>query len=884
MAKFLTTKQQSCGIALGGIGTGSVELFPDGEFHQWQIYNTDRWATCCREAKVDDGEVHTGDLAFWVRTEEENGNVIVRKLGMNTAPDDFTYRMYTWNKPVEKIEFNGRFPLCELDYHDSALPCNIRLSALSPFVPHDSDTSASPGFYLNFKLQNSTDKPIKVSLLGRSIGSFMNSDAQRQSRIVTEHDCVYLTSEPLSDNNASNCGSIALSVRGAGETSCIVADYQRFLREYVSNSEFGISQESFLFGFRESGQLPDDTAIISPVCAPDPNDRLASEALAACSDEEIEQRFERIAALSSARALIKRIQRTIPFFPSNRAKKEAFLRCYYRQMELMHCEAPNAFGAGALCHTLTLPAHSMTEVRFVYSWYFPHHYSAYGQEMGHYYERFFDDALAVNRYLVDGFDRISGTAESFANLLFDTSLPDVYPEAWSAHLSTLVKCSWYLKDGRFGIWEGLGYCGFHTTDITYHASFGLLALFPNLQLCQMEMGAAFQREDGRVHHFFTPDLYHTDWGFDRVDMNPQFVLMVCRDYLFTGNEGYLARMWHPVVKAIESIALLDLNGDGLPDTNTGRNTYDAWHLEGTPCYISILWLAALKAGIHLAERMGDSKTMNRWSKTLRKGKHALEKLLWNGEYYDLWRSEEKTDSCLMTDQLDGEWFLRMIGLEGNLSNKRIKQVLSNIWKHNFNRETGLVNASCPPDRETTLFTYQNCQAEAQWTGIGYAVAALLLTVGQKAEAHEIVETIHGAQARFGHYWDHWECGYRYSRPLSSWSMLHAALGLGIDRGARMLTLKPAFKASKNNAFKAPLCTPDGIGQVVYSIDRLTLTCTEGQFSIQTLILPIGDWTTVELNGETVAATICKEKCSVRIDFEYALTVDQAHSLHIRSLD
>ena len=55
-----------------------------------------------------------------------------------------------------------------------------------------------------------------------------------------------------------------------------------------------------------------------------------------------------------------------------------------------------------------------------------------------------------------------------------------------------------VKDGRFGLWEGLGSCGFHTTDITYHASFGLTSLFPELQKRQMRMGAAFQREDGRV--------------------------------------------------------------------------------------------------------------------------------------------------------------------------------------------------------------------------------------------------------------------------------------------------------------------------------------------------------------------------------------------------
>ena len=43
MAKIITKKQQECGVSLGGIGTGSVELFPDGEFHQWQIANVEKW-------------------------------------------------------------------------------------------------------------------------------------------------------------------------------------------------------------------------------------------------------------------------------------------------------------------------------------------------------------------------------------------------------------------------------------------------------------------------------------------------------------------------------------------------------------------------------------------------------------------------------------------------------------------------------------------------------------------------------------------------------------------------------------------------------------------------------------------------------------------------
>ena len=60
MATIITETQHKSGIALGGIGTGSVELFPDGEFHAWQIANPPRWASRCWEGPADDGEGSTG--------------------------------------------------------------------------------------------------------------------------------------------------------------------------------------------------------------------------------------------------------------------------------------------------------------------------------------------------------------------------------------------------------------------------------------------------------------------------------------------------------------------------------------------------------------------------------------------------------------------------------------------------------------------------------------------------------------------------------------------------------------------------------------------------------------------------------------------------------
>ncbi len=816
MAVIVTDIPQKSGIALGGIGTGSVELFPDGEFHAWQIANQPRWASRCWESPADDGEGSTGALSFWVRTKQEGSSPVVRKLGMKTAPEDFTYRLYPWNKPVERIVFDGRFPVCDLAYLDSALPVEVKMRATAPFVPHSSEDSATPGFYLDFTLVNRSRHPVTVSLLSSLEPSFCNRDGC-VNEVAAEGESAEIFLNPIparpweDRSREADRGSLCFSAEG-GEISYIAGEYFRFLREYVADSDLGVSQESFLFGFREKGELPNTAAGTRPDPIPERTDELTDEALG-----------RRIAAMKEypfARSLLERVGKVNPGFPGTREEKEVFLSACRSSMRKMG----ERFGSCALCSRLTLSAGETKKVRFVFSWFFPNHYGEYHNRLGHWYENRFSDAREVNRYLRENRDRIKGGAENFASLLYRTSLPEAYPESWSGHLSTIVKDSWYLKDGKFGLWEGLGYCGFHTTDITYHASFGLLALFPDLQLKQMEMGAALQREDGRVHHSFTPDLEHVDNGFDRVDMNHQFVLMVCRDYLYTGDRGYLERMWVPVQKAMDSMQLLDGNGDGLPDRGTRRNTYDAWNFEGTPAYIAVLWLSALKAAQIIAAVMGDEARRTEWEKLRARGQRSLEELLWNGSSYLLWKKDGEDgaeyDAALMTDQLDGEWFLRVAGIGGNLPDSRVRAVLREVMEKNYTPDGGLVNAT--PADPVSLMTYRNCQAEANWTGIGYAVAALALTVGDREDADALVQTIHANQLRFGALWNHWECGFRYTRPLSSWTTMTAASGLAVDAEKKTIRFSPC-----EFPLTVPFVTCSSTGWAVFEKERAVLTVCEG---------------------------------------------------------
>ncbi len=813
MAKITTTKTHTSGIPLGGIGSGSVELLPDGEFHYWQIANPPRLTRISLDKKVDDGEENTGALSFWIRAKGENSKPIIRKLGMKTDADDFTYRMFAWNKPVERIDFDGRFPVCDLDYIDDDLPCKVKLKAVSPFLPHNSNISATPGFYLDFTVENPTDDNLEISLLGALEPNFANKKECFRNHVAIIGDSYGIHLQPQNISDSACCGSMALSINGDGNKTYITAEYFRYLKEYVGDSDFGVTQESFLFDFRETGNLPNSEVRTKPTTIPKNLHLLNIEKLDSLCKEYSKYPF--------AMSLLKRIQYCLPNFLSSREEKIAFLKCCREQTQRMGAD----FGSCALCSKVTLAPNEKKNMCFVFSWYFPNHFSEKGKRLGHYYENLYINALDANCFLVNNKNKIFNGAVEFADLLYNTSLPSVYPDAWSSNLSQLVKSSCYLKNGNFGLWEGLGYCGFHTTDITYHASFGLINLFPDLQKKQMKMGAKFQRKDGRVHHLFAPDLEQVDNGYDRVDMNMQFVLMVLRDYLFTGDRDYLVSLWDNVKRAMNSIEKLDTDGDGLPDYDTKRNTYDSWNFSGTPAYISILWLAALKSAVIIAERMNDKTHQDKWNSILEKGKVSLEEKLWNGEYYNLWRNNTETDESLMSDQLDGEWFLRMMGVKGNLSDDRIREVMKFIFEKNFDGEAGLINAACHDNRKTTIHTYKNCQAGAVWTGIGYAFSALALSVGLNEIADEEINSIHNNQMRLGSFWDHWECGHHYTRPMSSWTTLHAALGLSVDYANKRVTLNPIDKN-----IKLPLCLPDILATVSFKDNKFNIEYLKGNLN------------------------------------------------------
>jgi len=886
LKQLVTRPRETSGIPLGGIGAGSVELRPDGGFYDWQeifqlgskpiawpVNRSDVYATTPMP------DIPPDALAFVLRTHVADASPQVRLLAMNPNAAQTLYSM-SWFKSVEEIRFEQRFPVARLEYVDATLPVSVASEYLSPFVPHDARTAGTPGFYATYRLLNTSDQPVSASILARVRNPIHDGlrDRGLVNRVWVEGHAAFLdmTTSLLSERRPTT-GSVSLAASG-GEFAWIAGEYRAFMGQgtVVSSPSHGVWHQGLYRGFRDG--VAGASAGLER--APSHWLKMSDADVDGMGFEEARALVEELCRMPFAADMKRRVVDATPAALDTVEGLRNLIKAIIAQLSVYGGTDNRMWGDGALIVSVDLEPGEARDIRFAFAWHFPFHYAANEALLGHMYENWFDNAGDVCRYLVHEWDRIVPTVRRFSDSLFRTTLDRVFPNAWSGQLGTLVKSSWWLRNGRFGIWEGLRCCGFHTMDISYQGSFGLVALFPELEKVQMALSALYQREDGRIPHLLAIDLNQVDNDFERVDMNPQFVLLTLRDWLWTGDRDHLERQWPAVVRAMYAMQLLDEDGDGLPDHGTRKNTYDQWNFHGTPSYIASLWLSSFAAAARMATDLGDEKRADAWNALRRKCASSFDRKLWNGEYYSLWVDGDSRDECCMTDQIDGEWFSKMVGLPPGLPRCRILAACDAIMKHNYSEDGGLMNAAYPVSYagERVYHTFRNVQAEATWTGIEYLFAALLVAFGRMEDARNIVASIEDRHARAGRLWNHLECGDHYYRAMSSWTLLLAASGFVPDVPNSRLTIAPV-----KTDMTAPWVSSTGWGYLERHKDSLTVACEGGHISFSELRTNVRA-NSARLNGRALRVMVETADGLAVLRFETPVRIDAGCALSIAKSD
>jgi non-lysosomal glucosylceramidase len=367
----------------------------------------------------------------------------------------------------------------------------------------------------------------------------------------------------------------------------------------------------------------------------------------------------------------------------------------------------------------------------------------------------------------------------------------------------------------FAFMECFDYPFYGTLDVRFYGSMPLVKFWPELDKRELQIfgdtvpqnlteksiwiwktqqtGKLFFRErklKGAVPHDLgvpqeDPFMQVNAFGWqntnDWKDLNSKYVLMVYRDYVFTGRKDlkFLRYTWPSVQEALAHLQKYDRTGDGIPQNDDYPDqTYDVWIVHGESAYCGGLWLAALRAAEEIARVLGNNTAAAQYHAMFTKGQATYISKLWNGEYFRYDTMSEYRDN-VQADQLAGQWYANMTGLGDLVPREMQVKALKKIYDNNVmkfhNGEMGAVNGIAPDG--TIIKT--NEQVQEVWTGTTFGLAALMLSDGLKDEGYRTAWGVYHTTYETQGYWfrtpEAWEIDghYRasmYMRPAAIWAM------------------------------------------------------------------------------------------------------------------
>jgi uncharacterized protein (DUF608 family) len=745
---YLSSDRVRSGIAIGGLGTGSVELRKNGQFYNWTILNNWPLGTGAPLTVKSYPGNHADQSFFFflVRYQVEGESPRIKLLQLNNSLSEGGMQSidyyYPWMSAVDRIDYSACFPVTTMTFTDREMPLRIHLEAFSPFIPHDARNSSIPGAYFNFRVEATGEKPVKVFLVAtlRNLAGYDVIDKHFISRAYEGEGY---------RGFAMTCGGMDPEHPSAGEMGI-----------------FSLSDaSSYYLGWEHKHPYYEKLLV---------SDRFENINDTDGRNREVDGR------------LVGRVQH------GNNDQ-----RCF------------SSIGVDRV-----LDPGERFENSFVLAWYFPNLYGGVSSSpdpgeadyaldivptriLGHYYNNHFSSCGEVGLYLAENRETLTRRTIGFQENFYHSSLPPYVLNQVNSQLNTFITSSVFTEKGTFAIREGMTpekpWGPFGTIDVSLYGSSSIIALFPELQKSMMHAHRRIQSDDGEIHHGLQADVdleHNGTWGvFHRIDLVPNYIQMVLRDFFWTGDREYLEAMWPSVTRGIDYILTRrDKDDDMMPDMEGIMSSYDNFPMYGLASYIQSQWLAAMTSVKKAALVTGDRKTGKLAGEILEKGTRLMEEKLWNGSYYMLsndYTGDRGKDDGVLTDQLVGQWVAHQSGLGHMLAPERVRSALASVMGTSYIDGFGLRNCTWPstpdlfPIEESNLWVDQ---ANTCWSGVELAFASFLLYEGMVEEAEKVISTVDDRYRRAGLYWDHQEFGGHYYRPMSAWSILHGYLGLGIADG------------------------------------------------------------------------------------------------------
>ena len=407
-------------------------------------------------------------------------------------------------------------------------------------------------------------------------------------------------------------------------------------------------------------------------------------------------------------------------------------------------------------------------IRFVFAWYYPYWRDSGSEAHVHRYGTRFGSAAEVAADALERFDSLLIRSLSWQREIYKADYPAWLKDALVQGLYSLAKNSiwiaktrkdeWWSENGWFSHNESHTDCPITETMVCrMHGHFPALFFFPELEESTLEAFRHFQISDGEIPFTFGMTTSLRDPRYHcQHPLNPgQYVQMIYRQFLRTGDKEQLEKFYDSAKRAIRYLYSLDDDDDGLVNDQAhvapgefwpANQFYDDWPWYGTSAYVAGTWLATLACGKAMAEVMADAEFAEECGRWLSRGQKAYEEKLWNGQYYRLWSdpSEGRISDVSLGNQLMAQWCVRVAGIADVLPAEKINAALDSIERLNMNATAyGLVNAATPAGESfDTGYQQVDDQGKNVFVGENLCAAMTYMYHGREETGLQIAKRIY----------------------------------------------------------------------------------------------------------------------------------------------
>ena len=826
--RVFTGRQLAClAFPLGGVCAGSISLGGRGQLRDWEIFN-----------RPDKG--NNPEYAFpGIRVEIAGSKPVAHVLEARIAPPyEGSSGLGVANAPgltrIQSAIFTSDFPFAKIDFRDSHLPVKVDLTAFSPFIPHDADSSGIPGTVLRYRVTNPTSKSAKVSIVwavenpvrpqeGNTLLASSKDQRRNELRDSAGLQGLVMDNPGMNQGHPAN-GDFVLAAIPDG------ADVTR-LRGW-KKAKWWVGPMRYWDDFKEHGQVG-------------PESEQHSNVGALCLGREI---------------------------PAGGSADFTFILAWH---------FPNR--TPGWCGWSNGSEHDHD---IIGNWYATKFSDAWAAA----------EHLAANlKPLEEGSRKFASLLRE--SELPDAVKDAAAANLTTLVTQVCFRTADGEFHGFEGAKDRGGWCEGNCLHVWNYET-ATQFLFPQFARSLRKAAYGYSMDERGCMYFRQQLPEGTGRSPNAAaDGQMGQVVKTCLDWRLSGDNEWLRSVWPKVRKAMEFCWVpggWDANRDGVME-GVQHNTYDIEFYGPNP-QCGIYYLAGLRAAEEMARAMEENDFATECQRLFERGSKWIDANLFNGEFYvqkirpvnssdiakglrggmgadDPEHPDFQLGEGCLADQLIGEYLAHLCGLGDLLDPAHIRKTLESIWRYNhyenlFDRDSVERTYVINDEEALVVCNYANGRrpkipfpySTEAWSGIEYLAGTLFFEYGMPREG---VLTFSGTRRRHDgerrNPFNEPECGYHYARAMSSWSAMAVLAGFHYDGPQHHLRFERKAAAQP---FRCLWTTGTGWGRYSLALQagrtRIVIEALHGN-------LPVREFTVEAAgNSATVRSGTRKLDCQIEV--------------------